>query len=417
MNVFITQHTGATNKGAEALLRGTLRLIADCAGGGARVRCVTSQLEYDTRLFPEVQFLPRLHLTPKRQQILCGLAVAPRWLSFPAAWGRRARQFWLLDRAYREADIIISIGGDMFTDHYGLDGLANELWYLEEAVRRRKPVCLLGQSIGPLGPEANRRHALDVLRQMDLITVREQASWRFLREAGLPMDNVRLVGDLSLLMEVDGRRDSRLAVSLKGGAPKVGFNVSHSIASYAGPGSEHRRYIAACAAGIRLLWQRYPEAVVYLVPHVMDRQANDDRLACAELAEQLADPRVVNFDPVMVAAATAMDLKYLISQMDVFVAARTHAALAAYTTGVPVVAIAYSLKAKGLAEHFWGNDWPNYVLDVAKFSGEDLVGALSQTIDRREELRDVLLDKSRELRAAAQENLPLVRQLLARGQA
>jgi len=413
MNVFIIQHTGATNKGAEALFRGALQLIQEACGPQTRIRSVTSQVAYDSALFPEVEFFSRQHVTPKRQRLVRGLAACPGWLTAPAAWGKRSRQFWLLDRAYRTADVVLSIGGDMFTDHYGLDGLANELWYVAEAVRRNKIICLLGQSIGPLGPAANCQQALQVLQQANLITIRETASWRYLEGVGLPMQHVARAGDLSLLMRVDAQRDTKLTRFLKGGAPKVGVNVSQAIADFAGAAGERSRYIRATVAGIRLLWQTHPDAVVYLVPHVMDRQANDDRIACAEVAEQLADARVVNLPADAVAGATAMELKYFVSQMDVFVAARTHATLAAYTTGVPAVAIAYSLKAKGLAEHYYGDQWQNYVLEVKSMQAEELARAILRTIEHRGELSRLLVEKTVPLRAAAQHNVELVRQALA----
>ena len=52
--------------------------------------------------------------------------------------------------------------------------------------------------------------------------------------------------------------------------------------------------------------------------------------------------------------------------------ARTHAVIAAYSSGVPTLALGYSVKAKGLAEDIFGVDTP-YVLPIENIANETAV--------------------------------------------
>jgi len=55
--------------------------------------------------------------------------------------------------------------------------------------------------------------------------------------------------------------------------------------------------------------------------------------------------------------ANAAQRKYLISKCRFLIAARTHATIAAYATGVPVLALGYSVKARGIAKDFKMDDF------------------------------------------------------------
>lgn len=53
---------------------------------------------------------------------------------------------------------------------------------------------------------------------------------------------------------------------------------------------------------------------------------------------------------------TAAQYKSIISRCDMFIGARTHATIAAYSTCVPTLVIGYSVKSKGIAKDIFGTD-------------------------------------------------------------
>ena len=65
----------------------------------------------------------------------------------------------------------------------------------------------------------------------------------------------------------------------------------------------------------------------------------------------------------MVEDHNAPELKYIISKCRLFVGARTHATIAAYSSAVPTLVVGYSVKARGIARDLFGTE-ENYVLPV-----------------------------------------------------
>lgn len=93
-----------------------------------------------------------------------------------------------------------------------------------------------------------------------------------------------------------------------------------------------------------------------LIPHAV-QNGNDDRDPLKELyAAFQGSGRVC-----LIKDQSASQLKSIIALCSSFIGARTHAVIAAYSSGVPTLALGYSVKAKGLAEDIFGVDTP-YVL-------------------------------------------------------
>lgn len=73
-----------------------------------------------------------------------------------------------------------------------------------------------------------------------------------------------------------------------------------------------------------------------------------------------------------------------------FIGARTHATIAAYSSNVPTLAVGYSVKARGIARDLFG-DYENYVIPVQQLQEkEDLIGAFEWLKDYEEEIRQDL---------------------------
>ena len=68
-----------------------------------------------------------------------------------------------------------------------------------------------------------------------------------------------------------------------------------------------------------------------------------------------------------------MVIKGYISRCELFIGARTHATIAAYSTGVPTLVLGYSVKARGIAKDLFGTE-ENYVIPVQTIdSGNEII--------------------------------------------
>lgn len=164
----------------------------------------------------------------------------------------------------------------------------------------------------------------------------------------------------------------------------VGINVSPMIQdneSKAGITMESYRAL------IRFVLEK-TDMQIALIPHVVwDR--NDDRRPIHALYEEFkATGRVVEIQD-----GTCEELKGYISRCRLFVGARTHATIAAYSTCVPTLVVGYSVKARGIARDLFGME-EHYVIPVQSLKNpEDLVQGFTWLLEKEEEVRSHLLQK------------------------
>ena len=86
---------------------------------------------------------------------------------------------------------------------------------------------------------------------------------------------------------------------------------------------------------------------IHLIPHVIENEKDcidGDVYICRELARQYSVAVAPAFE-------SPIEAKNYISAMDVFVGARMHSTIAAYSSGVPVIPFSYSRKFEGLYEN------------------------------------------------------------------
>lgn len=105
---------------------------------------------------------------------------------------------------------------------------------------------------------------------------------------------------------------------------------------------------------------------VALIPHVIWEDNNDDRIPCTDLYNKFKNTGRV----ILIEDNNCEVLKGYISKCRIFIGARTHSTIAAYSTCVPTLVIGYSIKAKGIAKDIFGT-YDNYVIPVQYLKNED----------------------------------------------
>ena len=92
----------------------------------------------------------------------------------------------------------------------------------------------------------------------------------------------------------------------------------------------------------------------------------------------------------MIDDQNCMELKGIISRCRFFIGARTHATIAAYSTGVPTLVVGYSVKARGIARDLFGTE-EGYVLPAHSLENEnELLSAFRSLIRKEDSIRQTL---------------------------
>lgn len=280
------------------------------------------------------------------------------------------RGYW---RALSRIDAAVDIGaGDSFADIYGAKRFAF-LWLSKAmAIARGVPLLLAPQTIGPFDKPAYRTLAATVMKRSVAVIARDQASLAAAR-AIAPGAHAALAIDVAFRLPFEDRSSER------GGAKRrVGVNASGLLFHEAETGRNRfglsYDYAAATRALLAALALR-DDVDILLVPHATsasDPTDDDGHLADRLAAEFPGAVRVPDF-------ATASAAKSYISGLDFLVAARMHACIAAFSSGTPVVPIAYSRKFAGL---FGMVDYP-HVLPVSGLDSAQAVATVLAAIDDR----------------------------------
>ena len=246
-------------------------------------------------------------------------------------------------REVRACHVVLDIGeGDSFTDIYGTRRFRVLLATKIAALLLGRPLVLSPQTIGPFNNRLFARLAIAVMRRCRVVLTRDHLSTTYLANQNLTR-NVREAIDVAFRLPYQRPEFAR------DGKVRVGINVSGLL--YAGGYTRDNQF------GLTLDYKdlvhrliahfsEIPEVELWLVPHVLsDRMpVEDDRVPIRELCAQYPSVRAA---PEFRLPSEA---KSFISGLDFFTGARMHACIAAFSSGVPVVPLAYSRKFNGLFE-------------------------------------------------------------------
>ncbi|WP_044913018.1 polysaccharide pyruvyl transferase family protein [Butyrivibrio sp. WCE2006] len=267
--------------------------------------------------------------------------------------------------------IAVSIGGD----NYCYPEMVNDLKLAHEAfLEKGMSSVLMGCSVEPDTVPALK----DDLMKFDLITVRESISYDGMIAGGIPKDKVKLCPDPAFMLPVKNKKLPEGFVEGK----TIGLNVSPMVqGKESKPGITMENYRNL----IRHILEDKRDLCVALIPHVVWK-SNDDRGPLTELYNEFKDTGRV----ILVEDASAKELKGIISACRIFIGARTHSTIAAYSTCVPTLVLGYSVKSRGIARDLFGTD-ENYVVPVQKLATEeDLVKAFDYILENEDSIRDRL---------------------------
>ncbi|MHA7139547.1 polysaccharide pyruvyl transferase family protein [Rossellomorea arthrocnemi] len=231
-----------------------------------------------------------------------------------------------------QADVCLSIGGDNYC--YG----EQPGWYeIDKRVKAQgKKLVLWGCSIGE---EDLSERKLEDLKMFDLILARETLTLNVLRSKGL--SNVELCADSAFTLE---KEELPLPEGWQEGNT-IGINFSPLV---------WRRNQESKTAVKNLINHilETTDMTIALTPHVIDDGNNDYEILKPFYEEYKQTGRVLLLPDHL----NATQYKGYIARMRFFIGARTHATIAAYSSLVPTMVLGYSVKSKGIAKDIFGEE-------------------------------------------------------------
>jgi polysaccharide pyruvyl transferase WcaK-like protein len=271
------------------------------------------------------------------------------------------------------------------------------------------PVVLWGASVGPFDADpVFAPLVFEHLRSLDAVFVRESDSLEYLRANGVTK-NVHLVADPAFLMKPVELSAAKIGFPLPVGG--IGINLSPMVAFYRGkePSTvdldEWLRLCVELVKSVAVL-----KRPILLIPHVgSDDPGNDDfrllHALCKAVVGEVAVPVQVLPDGL-----SAAETKWIIVRCAVFAGARTHSIIAALSSHVPTLSIAYSLKAKGINRDIYGH--LDYCINVADLTPANFVERLEALLENGTAIRAQLQTTIPKFQSLALNAGPLLRRLV-----
>ncbi|MDF2984978.1 MAG: hypothetical protein K0R50_488 [Eubacterium sp.] len=339
-------HAGSRNHGCEAIVRSTLKILNL---NNINVSLATFRKQEDMDfLAPDFDLD---FITYKRFEGLNPIRLVDAGLR-----RLKLKQDFLF--SFSQSEIVDSLDSNTLSLSIGGDnycyGIPRWIYYTNTiAAKKGSKTVFWGCSVDP---EVITAEMLEDLKKYSLIIARESITYQAFKNKGLT--NCILLPDPAFTLDV---RSAPLPEGFDS-ENTIGINVSPLIMkSETSGGIVFKSYTHLIQHILDTT-----DSQVALIPHVLWEHDND-MVPLSRLYEHFKNTgRVILLGDTY----NCMELKGFISRCKLFIGARTHATIAAYSTGVPTLVIGYSVKARGIAKDIFGSEG-KYILPVQKLEQVD----------------------------------------------
>jgi polysaccharide pyruvyl transferase WcaK-like protein len=339
--VTLYMHSGSGNHGCEAIVRSLTGLI-NSQDPSIKPDVMTNDRAEDLKYVSEdiCHFVEEKHMD--RNVINHTLYYVYRMITKDKESFLRYR---FKDMYKNPPKVGVSIGGDT----YCYDYMVEEIMLTNSMLHKLgTKTILLGCSVEP--ELVKRSDVAADMKLYDKILARESITYNALLDAGVSKERLELAPDPAFTLDTqylplpDGWKEGKM----------IGLNLSPLIGMYA----EDKDIALKCYEGLIQHIIDTTDNNIALIPHVVWDRSNDF-IPLTSLYEKFKDTGRV----ILLQDHNATQLKGFIARCRLFIGARTHATIAAYSSCVPTLVIGYSVKARGIARDLFGTE-DKYVLPV-----------------------------------------------------
>lgn len=384
MNAILYANGTSENHGCEAIAITTIDMLDEFV---EKIYCSTTNLKYEKKEKSLMTENPKSCLVEYyyyRKKTIVNLVISKLERIFFHKNNFYTSKAWTtqVEKAFSKCKVAFSVGGDNYCNQD-----VEWLYKLHDAAKEKGLITILwGCSVEETC--LTDSHMKEDLSKFDLICARESLSYEILSKIN---SNVKLFPDPAFLLEPD-------YVALPDGFGEkntIGINVSPTIIGFEKEnGIVHENYIELIKYIIG-----HTDFQIALIPHVIFGKKYCDYEVLKKLYDKFEDTKRV----VLIEDCNCRQLKGYIARCKLFVTARTHASIAAYSTCVPTLVVGYSIKARGIAKDIFGT-YENYVIPVQEMkTKEDLKERFIWLERNQKNIKEKLIQKMPSYKKMAKE--------------
>jgi colanic acid/amylovoran biosynthesis protein len=424
--IFIAEEIPGRNKGEAAILFGMLESFRTL--GGVEVSLLSWHPEIDRPRYSDrvnvINGIKDLHLKKDFDQSMVvrlfeSIVVLPQYISFIILYkffGVNALkimkgEIW---EEYSKSDLIV-IGHDgRFTGLFGVIPFS-QVYDLFLAKILKKHIIIYAGSTETFENMLQRNIAKYISNKVNLVTLRDETSYKNLENIGINMTHTHLTADVAyLLPHASPERVRKIMLQEKideNDGPLIGMTVTREICQMAFSDSKNmeERY----QKSIRLLSQVVDyligelNVMVIFIPHCIGPTKKlDDRIVANDVYQLVKNKNKIR---IVTKEYTAEELKGLIGQFDLFIGERLHSVVGSVSMGVPSIAILYPSSRNDILKGVLDEKW---ICNIEKIDFDLLISMIDDIWSKKEEIRNDLIDEVDAVKGRALLNGALLKNLL-----
>lgn len=327
MKYYFPIHLNGDNRGCEAIAKGTALILKENKKNLIGL-CTNTELDHRLKVDDYITLQPMC-----KKSILFRAENKIYKSIIHDAWKRKSfiyhYEYTPFLNQMTKDDIMISTGGDMMCYD------ENQVIYTVDYLHKRGIHSILwGCSIGEKNLTPRK---LQALKQFSHIYARETLTQEVL--ANHNINNVSVFPDPAFVLEPTPcqlpKCFSRNEV--------IGINLSNYVMGGFDLNSAFAKEVDSL---IKFILQS-TDYQILLIPHVLWKGQDDRIISNLIKGKYDLNNRISILDSDNL---NYCQIRYIISKCYCFIGARTHAAISAYSTCIPTIAIGYSIKSKGIAK-------------------------------------------------------------------
>ena len=333
--ILLYSHGGSGNRGCEAIVRSTQKILNNTLKvDNICLATLNKSEDEEVHIDKDINLIEYSNYVRRKSKNHILAAINYKLTGNTEHYIKLAQKN--LYNNFSKDTIALSIGGDNYC-------YSDSRWlYLSnsEAKKRGARTILWGCSIEG---ENLSNEMINDLSGYDLIIARESITYNMLKEKNIN-NNVKLYPDPAFQLDYINSDINENLIDKN----TIGINLSP--------------YIFKSKLNEDKVIEMYSELIkhiinttdmkIVLIPHVFWKKSNDLEVLNKVYSKVKEYKRV----SIITEKYNCNQLKKIISKCRMFIGARTHSTIAAYSTCVPTLVLGYSVKSRGIARDIFGNE-------------------------------------------------------------
>lgn len=275
-------------------------------------------------------------------------------------------------QSHLDANLVINVpGGYIYTSKRGLR-LVMLIYLLALVWLAGKPLYILPQSFGPLSHKWEGKMLTWVLQKARIVMVREPVSMELLQKYRFQHPRLYLFPDIAFAFRGVSPHVAKQWLREKGldftdDPPLIGLTIIDWRAN--NPNFlRQEEYELAFTSVIRYFLDKMNGRAIIFPQSIGPNISSDDRIPARRVVARLADKRG---SILQIEQQISPDLiKSLYGCMDILIGTRMHSNIFALSSGVPVIAVGYLHKTRGIFSMIGMDRW---VIDIQNITQQSLL--------------------------------------------